>query len=53
MERLKAKAMAEQDLPARKAERRLGWRVGDTGGLYGVGKELQEGSLDFVRKIHD
>lgn len=41
MERLKVKAMAEQDLPARKAERRLGWREGDMGGLYGVGTVFQ------------
>lgn len=50
-ERLKAKAMAEQDLPARKAERRLEWRAGDMGGLYGIGTVLQEGGLDFVRNF--
>lgn len=42
MERLKVKAMAEQDFPARNAERRLEWRVGVTEVLYGICVDTQE-----------
>ncbi len=49
MEREKSVAMLAQDFPARKAERRWGWREGVTDRLYGFCVDTQVKCLYFVR----
>lgn len=48
MEREKSFARLEQEFPARKAARRLAWRVGVTERLYGFCVEWQVLCLYFV-----